>query len=104
MCIRDSAIWTAATQETESLDEAAIARRAPQPAKYRITQVAHDESACASCGACEMVCALAHAESTGPTHQRIWLDRRPFQGIYFANSCLQCDGPECYYSCLLYTS
>ncbi len=57
------------------------------------------ETSCAGCGSCEAICAHVHDGATGPNLQRIWLDRRPFEGRYFVKACLQCDDAPCYYAC-----
>lgn len=66
-----------------------------------IIQVSPNESACTGCGTCELVCALVHEGATSPALRRIWLERRPFEGISFASTCEQCDDAECYDACPL---
>ena len=42
--------------------------------------VPHDQSVCAGCCTCEVMCALVHESEIGPMHQRIWVDRNEFEG------------------------
>lgn len=66
-----------------------------------IVQLSVDESACSSCGTCELVCATVHEGAASPSLRRIWMDRSPFQARYIALTCQQCDHPECYFACPL---
>lgn len=66
-----------------------------------IVQVSVDESACSSCGTCELVCATVHEGDASPSLRRIWMDRFPFEARYIALTCQQCDYPECYFACPL---
>ena len=66
-----------------------------------IVQVSVDESACSSCGTCELVCATVHEGAASPSLRRIWIDRFPFEARYIALTCQQCDYPECYFACPL---
>lgn len=68
-------------------------------AKGYIEQVSFDESACTGCGTCELVCAVVHEGSAGPSLRRIWLDRDPIGLIHSLLTCQQCDYPGCYYAC-----
>ena len=58
-----------------------------------------DTTSCAGCGSCEAICGAYHDGAVGPCLQRIWLDRRPFDGYYLVKACLQCDDAPCYYAC-----
>ncbi len=64
-----------------------------------IDQVPWEESACTTCGLCELVCAVTHDGDAGPSLRRIWLDRKPFDAMYLVKTCLQCDDAPCYYAC-----
>jgi Fe-S-cluster-containing hydrogenase component 2 len=66
-----------------------------------IVQVSIDESACAGCGTCELVCSLVHEGAVGPSLRRLWLDRDPIGLVHHIVSCQQCDYPECYFACPL---
>jgi Fe-S-cluster-containing hydrogenase component 2 len=68
-------------------------------AEGHIMQVEMDESACAGCGTCEVVCALVHDGAAGPSLRRIWLDRDGVGLTYQVLTCQQCDYPACYDSC-----
>ena len=71
----------------------------PKPAMGHIARVAIDESACASCGMCILVCAAVHGHEIGRSSSGIWLDRHPFQCVYETITCRQCAAPECYFAC-----
>ena len=71
----------------------------PRPATGYVARVFADESACASCGLCSLVCAAVHGDAVGPSRTGIWLDRRPFECEYVSIVCHQCDAPECFYAC-----
>ncbi len=71
----------------------------PVPAIGYIARVSADESACASCGMCALVCAAVHGNTVGPSRARIRLDRDPFECEYISITCRQCDAPECYFAC-----
>jgi len=66
-----------------------------------IAQVSIDESVCAGCGTCELVCAAVHEGSVGPSLRRIWLEKEPVELIHHLATCQQCDYPECYFICPL---
>ena len=68
-------------------------------AKGHIEQVSFEESACTSCGTCELVCAAVHGGSVGPSLRRIWLSRDPIGLMHNVLTCQQCDYPGCYYAC-----
>ena len=77
----------------------------PKRAEGQVFQVSRDQSVCAGCGTCELMCALVHktdedsASQVGPVHQRIWIDRNEFEGYPTVLPCHQCDSPECYFAC-----
>ena len=64
-----------------------------------IIQCHPDESLCAGCSACEIVCALVHDGATGPALRRIFLERDTCQMIHKVNSCQQCADHPCYQAC-----
>lgn len=64
-----------------------------------VERVGADESACASCGLCSLVCAAVHGDAFGPSCSGIGLRREPFTCEYVSITCRQCDAPECYYAC-----
>ncbi len=64
-----------------------------------VERVSADESACASCGLCSLVCAAVHGDAFGPSCSGIGLRREPFVCEYETIVCLQCAAPECYYAC-----
>ncbi|MCP4219009.1 MAG: 4Fe-4S dicluster domain-containing protein [bacterium] len=74
-------------------------RPMPERAVGHVTAVPHDQSVCAGCGTCELMCALVHEGDAGPMHQRIWVERHEFQGFPVVQACHQCDAPECYFAC-----
>jgi Fe-S-cluster-containing hydrogenase component 2 len=74
-------------------------RPMPEKAIGRIMEVPHEQSVCAGCGTCELMCALVHEGDAGPMHQRIWVDRNEFRGFPTITPCHQCDAPECYFAC-----
>lgn len=85
-------------------------RTRPMPAKAsgHIKQLPPEESACAACGTCELVCALAHdfefqkhylKRGIGPNNRRLWVHRKVFEGFPSVLTCHQCDAPQCYFSC-----
>jgi Fe-S-cluster-containing hydrogenase component 2 len=74
-------------------------RSMPEKAIGHIMEVPHDQSVCAGCGTCELMCALVHEGDAGPMHQRIWVDRNEFEGFPTVVACHQCDAPECYFAC-----
>ncbi|MCP4131105.1 MAG: 4Fe-4S dicluster domain-containing protein [bacterium] len=74
-------------------------RPMPEKAIGHVIQVPHEQSVCAGCGTCELMCALVHEGDNGPMHQRIWVDRNEFEGFPTVLSCHQCDAPECYFAC-----
>ncbi len=73
----------------------------PMPGKAigHVMQVPLEQSVCAACGTCEVMCPLEHGGTTGPMHQRIWIDRNEFEGYPVVLTCHQCDAPECYFAC-----
>jgi Fe-S-cluster-containing hydrogenase component 2 len=79
-------------------DKKAVELEIPKTKVY-VSQVSLSESACTGCGTCELVCALVHEGSTGPSLRRIWLDRDPINLVHRVITCQQCDYPSCYYSC-----
>ncbi len=64
-----------------------------------VARVSVDESACASCGLCSLVCAVVHGDAAGHSCASIGLERYPFECRYVSIACQQCDAPECYYAC-----
>jgi Fe-S-cluster-containing hydrogenase component 2 len=68
-------------------------------AKGHIEQLSFEESACTGCGTCELVCAVVHEGSVGPSLRRIWLDRDSIGLIHNILACQQCDYPGCYLVC-----
>ncbi len=74
-------------------------RPIPEKAEGHIMQVSYDQSVCAGCGTCEVMCALVHDGVIGPMRQRIWVDRNEFEGFPTVLACHQCDAPECYFAC-----
>jgi len=80
-------------------DERHKGNQMPKSAKGHIARVSADESACASCGMCALVCAAVHGHAVGPSTAGIWLDRDPFACEYLSIVCHQCDAPECFFAC-----
>ncbi len=78
---------------------AADQRPPPRKAIGHVARVHIDESACASCGLCTLVCAAVHGGDASPSLAGIWLDRNPFECKYTSLVCLQCEHPECLYAC-----
>lgn len=74
-------------------------RKIPPKAEGHVMQLSRDQSVCAGCGTCELMCALVHEGDSGPRHQRIWVDRNEFEGFPEVQPCHQCDAPECYFAC-----
>ncbi len=76
-------------------------RERPMPRKAigHIAQMQLDQSVCAGCGTCEVICATVHEGDSGPRHKRLWIERNEFEGFAAALTCHQCDDPECYYAC-----
>lgn len=74
-------------------------RPMPPKASGHITHLPPNQSVCAGCGTCELICALVHNGDSGPMHRRIWVKRSPFEGFPFTWTCHQCDAPECYFAC-----
>lgn len=64
-----------------------------------IVQYPPDVSLCAGCASCEVVCSLLHDGKTGPTHNRIFLDRDTIMMMHKINVCLQCEDHPCYEAC-----
>jgi Fe-S-cluster-containing hydrogenase component 2 len=96
--IGSSSVWR--TREAlEPARAAAEAKALPRKAIVHITRVPADESACASCGLCGLVCAAVHGDAVGPSRTGIWLDRRPFDCESDTIVCRHCDAPECFYAC-----
>ncbi len=71
----------------------------PKPAMGHVARVLMDESACAGCGMCSLVCAAVHGQYIGLSFAGIWLNRKPFECLYDSITCQQCDAPECFYAC-----
>jgi Fe-S-cluster-containing hydrogenase component 2 len=71
----------------------------PRPALGYIARVSIEESSCASCGLCTLVCAAVHGKVIGWSCSGIWLDRDPFRCVYDSLTCRQCDAPECFFAC-----
>ena len=86
-------------KKKKAAPEKISAREMPEKAIGHIMEVSHDQSVCAGCGTCELMCALVHEGDAGPRHQRIWVDRNEFEGFPEVLACHQCDAPECYYAC-----
>jgi len=64
-----------------------------------IVQYPPDVSLCAGCASCEVVCSLLHDGKTGPTHNRIFLDRDTIMMMHKINACQQCEDHPCYEAC-----
>jgi Fe-S-cluster-containing hydrogenase component 2 len=64
-----------------------------------IEQCPPEESFCAACAACELVCALLHDGVTGHQHKRIFVETgtQSLQSIVF--SCQHCSDHPCYNAC-----
>ena len=90
---------TATTTKTVTV-EVPVVEEVPKAMGY-IAQVSIDESVCAGCGTCELVCAAVHEGSVGPSLRRIWLEKEPVELIHHLATCQQCDYPECYFACPL---
>jgi Fe-S-cluster-containing hydrogenase component 2 len=84
------------TDDVSSFD---VLNLLPGSAMGHIARVSIDESACASCGMCILVCAATHGNEIGWSSSGIWLDRHPFQCVYDTVACRQCNAPDCYFSC-----
>jgi Fe-S-cluster-containing hydrogenase component 2 len=88
-------VWNLA----EAAPAEAETKALPRAAVGHVVRVSADESNCAGCGLCALVCAAVHGDAVGPSRTGIWIDRRPFDCQYDSVVCHQCDAPECYYAC-----
>lgn len=64
-----------------------------------IVQYPADVSLCAGCASCEVVCALIHDGKSGPSHNRIFLNRDTIGMIHRVDACQQCEDTPCYSAC-----
>lgn len=86
-------------RKRKTISEKTKPRPMPGKAIGHVMELSHDQSVCAGCGTCELMCALVHEGDAGPVHQRIWVDRNEFEGFPTILACHQCDAPECYFAC-----
>lgn len=68
-------------------------------ASGHIGHVPEEESVCADCGTCELVCATHHEGACAPFLTRCWCYRDQMQSEYEVFTCLQCDIPLCMEAC-----
>ncbi len=61
--------------------------------------IQHDDTKCAGCGVCGLMCALYHEKESGASLARNSLVRDPFTATYTFNVCQQCNSPKCYFAC-----
>jgi len=64
-----------------------------------IVQYPPDVSLCAGCASCEAVCSLIHEGKTGPSLNRIFLNRDTIMMVHKINPCQQCEDHPCYNKC-----
>ncbi|MDR0863236.1 MAG: 4Fe-4S dicluster domain-containing protein [Oscillospiraceae bacterium] len=64
-----------------------------------IVQSPPEESFCAGCDSCEIICALAHGEAVSPARRRLFV-RRDIRTMYHTVfTCRHCDDHPCYNAC-----
>ena len=61
--------------------------------------IVYNPSACAACGACELVCSLWREGIAGPALARLNIVRDAFTANHTCIICQQCPYPSCYYAC-----
>lgn len=71
----------------------------PESFGPHIVQCSADESLCAGCSACEIVCGLVHDGSSSPSLRRIFLKRDTCELIHTIYACQQCVDAPCYNAC-----
>ncbi len=63
--------------------------------------IVQNETVCAGCGTCGLMCSLYHEDQQGQVVSRSELDRDPFEPEFVFNVCQQCRSPSCYFACPL---
>lgn len=54
---------------------------------------------CTGCGLCELMCSMAHTESSDPARSRIRILKREEQGFFLQTVCRQCEDAACIAAC-----
>ena len=64
-----------------------------------VAQVLPQQSFCAGCRSCEVVCALTHDKVTGPTRQRLFVRRDIRMMTHEILTCRHCSDSPCFAAC-----
>jgi len=64
-----------------------------------IVQTPAEESFCAGCNSCEIICALVHEGEVSPANKRLFVHRNIRTMVHTVYTCRHCEDHPCYIAC-----